>query len=86
MSAAGKRHMARVATLPCKICKVLPVEVHHIRDLKFCGAGQKAGHWYTFPLCRKHHSALHAGIKTWEMQYGPQVGHVEDTLEILYDQ
>ena len=53
MSAAGKRHMARVAELPCLICGARPVEVHHIREGQ--GAAQRAQDTLTCPLCPEHH-------------------------------
>lgn len=30
MTLAAKRHMGRVAALPCCVCGAQPVEVHHI--------------------------------------------------------
>jgi hypothetical protein len=55
---AAKRHLARVASLGCALCKRIgyddtPSEVHHLRD----GAGmqQRASDWLTMPLCPEHH-------------------------------
>lgn len=53
MSAAGKRHMARVAQLPCILCGAQSVEVHHIREGQ--GAAQRAQDTLTIPLCPEHH-------------------------------
>lgn len=53
MSAAGKRHMGRVAALPCVLCGAQPVEVHHIREGQ--GAAQRAQDVLTVPLCPEHH-------------------------------
>lgn len=44
MSAAGKRHMQRVAELGCILCRHLgygqtPAEIHHLKEE--CGAGQR---------------------------------------------
>ena len=49
MSAAGKRHMGRVAELPCALCGGMPVEVHHIREGQ--GMAQRASHFLAIPLC-----------------------------------
>ena len=59
MSAAGSRHMERVAGLPCCVCEhmgrphVYGVQVHHIREGQ--GAAQRASNWLTVPLCPEHH-------------------------------
>ena len=78
------KHLARVAELPCVVCESDEVQVHHIRDMNFCGAGQKASDWFTFPLCQGCHALLHSDIKAWEMSFGKQIKHVEQTLEMLY--
>mgnify|MGYP000874353459 FL=1 len=59
MSAAGSRHMERVAGLPCCVCEhmgrphVYGVQVHHIREGQ--GAAQRADDLLTIPLCYDHH-------------------------------
>lgn len=55
MSSAGKKHMAKVAQLPCAICGIEPVEVHHMREGGAAGAGQRASDWLTIPLCPDCH-------------------------------
>lgn len=71
MSAAGKRHMGRVAQLPCAICGAQPVEVHHIREGQ--GAAQRAQDTLTLPLCHAHHlgpNGLHGlGTKGFYTRY-----------------
>ena len=76
MSAAGKRHMGRVAALGCILCRHLgyqgtPAEVHHIRDEQ--GAAQRSSDLLTAPLCPEHHrggSGLHGiGVKAFERTY-----------------
>lgn len=52
-TAAEKRHLDRVAKLPCAICGAWPVHVHHIRE--GFGMGQRAPHALTLPLCPEHH-------------------------------
>ena len=53
MSLAGKRHLSRVAALPCVLCGALPVERHHIREGQ--GAAQRAQDLLTVALCPDHH-------------------------------
>lgn len=75
-SAAGKRHMGRVAGIGCILCRHLgygqtPAEVHHIREGQ--GAAQRASDTLTVPLCPEHHrgqSGLHGmGVKAFERTY-----------------
>ena len=64
MSAAGKRHMSKVAQLPCVLCGASPVEVHHIREGQ--GAAQRAQDVLTCALCPDCHrgpNGLH-GLST----------------------
>ena len=58
MSAAGKRHLTRVASLGCILCRHLghgetPAEIHHLREGR--GASQRASDWIVAPLCPEHH-------------------------------
>jgi len=76
VSAAGKRHMGRVAALGCIICRRLgwgetPAQVHHIRTGQ--GAAQRAGDGLVLPLCPEHHqgaTGLHGlGNRAFEARY-----------------
>ena len=80
----NKRHLERVASLPCVVCETDQVQSHHIRKAPLTGAGLKASDWFAFPLCQSCHAFLHADIPSWEMAYGSQVSHVERTLDTLY--
>lgn len=57
MSAAGSRHMGRVAALPCVACRLIlgrrvPSEhVHHIESVR-----DSSSDWLTIPLCMEHHT------------------------------
>ena len=59
MSARGKRHVWRVKSLPCVLCKHLgldaypPSDAHHIREGQ--GAAQRADDMLTAALCKEHH-------------------------------
>ncbi len=76
MSAKGVRHVGRVASLGCVICRHLgygatPAQVHHIREGQ--GAAQRASYMLTVPLCPEHHTGgtgLHGlGVKAFERTY-----------------
>lgn len=54
MRHADKRHMGRVAELPCACCGVHGVQVHHIREGQ--GMAQRASNWLTVPLCPECHT------------------------------
>ena len=85
-TAAERRHLARVASLGCSVCRG-PAEVHHITT--GVGMGQRASHYETIPLCPRHHRAgghgiaIHAGKKTWEENYGSEIDHLEKTTRTL---
>ena len=86
MSNAGKRHMARIAALPCAICGAHPVHVHHIRQT--VGAGQRAQDTLTLPLCPDHHTGragIHGlGQKGFYMRYKrDEIDLLAETLEKL---
>ena len=53
-TAAGRRHMARVAQLTCGTCGATGVQVHHIREGQ--GASQRADDFLTVPLCPSCHT------------------------------
>lgn len=74
---ADHAYMGKVAELGCAICRMLgygptPAEVHHQRT--GTGAGKRAKHTQTAPLCPEHHrgqSGLHGmGRKAFERAYG----------------
>lgn len=76
MSNAGKRHMGKVASTGCILCRHLglgetPGEVHHIREGQ--GAAQRASDFLTVCLCPEHHrgsSGVHGlGVKGFYTRY-----------------
>lgn len=85
-NAAERRHLARVATMGCCVCR-MPAEVHHITT--GVGMGQRASHYDTIPLCHRHHRtgghgvAIHAGKRTWEKNHGTETEHLQRTREAL---
>ena len=82
--------MGRVAELGCAICRLLgygitPAEVHHQRT--GMGAGKRAIHYQTIPLCPEHHrgaTGLHGlGRKAFERTYGvTELELVEQTQKL----
>jgi hypothetical protein len=90
MTAAESRHMERVASLGCCVCRRLgmgyvPAEVHHVAE----GSGLRSN-YAVAPLCSEHHrgaSGLHGGgVKPFlarfrvpgESEYGLLVWTIED--------
>lgn len=71
MSAASDRHMERVAGLPCVICGLYGVQLHHIREGQ--GAAQRAPDCLVIPLCWSHHqgpNGIHGpGRRGFEARY-----------------
>jgi hypothetical protein len=53
MSAASKRHLARVHEIPCVICGAVPVEAHHARE--GMGMAQRGSDWMVAALCGPCH-------------------------------
>ncbi|MDU5473997.1 MULTISPECIES: Ref family recombination enhancement nuclease [unclassified Pantoea] len=92
MTKAERQHLQRVADLGCIVCRqhfsvFSPAEVHHLRA--GCGAGQRASHYRTIPLCPPHHRtggygvAIHAGQKMWEKNYGTEESLLAQAYELL---
>lgn len=66
MSAAGKRHMGKVAQVPCVLCKHMGLGnsqsvVHHMK--LGTGASDRASDFLTIALCPEHHVG-HSGVHT----------------------
>jgi len=85
-TAAEGRYMGLVAALGCALCRRLgygptPAEVHHPR--RGTGAGQRASHYDTIPLCPEHHrgnTGIHGmGVKAWMAHY--EISEAELTAE-----
>lgn len=86
MSAAGKRHMGKVAALPCVVCGGGPVEVHHM--LAGRTPGRRSPDWLTMPLCEDCHRGSHNGIHglqhMWQVMRLTEHEALAKTLELLY--
>ena len=60
-----KAHLAFVAQLPCVVCGMLGVQLHHLignygKDGPVRGWGLRAGDNFVLPMCELHHRRLHA--------------------------
>ena len=87
MSAAAKRHLERVASLPCCLCGAMGVEVHHARTGEAAGAGQRASDWLTLPACPECHrgsNGIHGNKAMLRITKKTELSLVADTLESLY--
>lgn len=87
-----REHMSKVADLGCLICSNPQVELHHVRT--HTGMGKKASNFEVLPLCHLHHRngghgiALHAGVRTWEENFGTQrdlLRSVNEQIGASYD-
>lgn len=93
MTSEEKRHLSRVASLGCMVCRRLygphdpgPVEIHHKRA--GTGAGRRASHWDAFPLCVSHHRGnlgVHGmGTKAFVRHYGvTEDEYIDDVYQLL---
>ena len=86
MSLAAKRWMGRVAQLPCCICGVHGVQVHHLKE--GTGASQRAADTLVLPLCELHHTGsegIHGlGRKGFYMRYKKsELDYLAETIERL---
>ena len=87
MTKAEKRHMDRVAQLPCALCGAMPVQVHHMREGGAAGAGERVDAWLTIPLCPSCHTGprgVHGDKTMLKIRKANEHGLLAETLEKLY--
>jgi len=85
MSIQAKRHMGRVAGLPCCLCGAMPVEVHHIMEGRT--PGRRAPDWLTIPLCQECHrgaEGVHGTNAIMRVHKKSELDLLAKTLENLY--
>lgn len=58
-NAQERAHMQRVAGLPCLVCGVTPVCVHHVTGCADRPGRVHKNHRWVTPLCPKHHDVQH---------------------------
>lgn len=91
MSAKGKRHMGRVAQVPCVLCTHMglgetPAQVHHLKYGQ--GASDRASDFLTIAVCPEHHVGK-GGIHTLKehglyLRYGlSEIDLLSLTLEAI---
>lgn len=78
MRASERRHVARIAELPCGVCASEPVEVHEIEQ----------GAWFTaIPLCPDCHrgsfNGLHGQRRIWTARKLAELAVLGATIERL---
>lgn len=84
MRNADKRHMGRVAELPCACCGDSPVQVHHIREGQ--GMAQRADNFLTVPLCPDCHTGpygVHGDKSRMRARKLSELDMLADTIERL---
>ena len=86
MSAAGKRHMGRVARVPCVLCARMglgatPAQVHHMK--LGTGASDRASDVLTIALCPEHHTGP-MGVHTLK-ERGIRLHYKCSELDLLAD-
>lgn len=84
-SAADKRHLDRVARLPCATCGDYGVQIHHIREGQ--GMAQRADDWLAIPLCPSCHTGpqgIHGDKTMLRIMKGDELGLLADTLKAIY--
>lgn len=85
MSNESKRHMGKVAQLPCCVCGAHGVHVHHVREGQ--GMAQRASDWLTVPLCPDCHTGpngLHGNKSLMRIQKLEELDLLARTIEALH--
>ena len=62
-TAEERSHMARVAKLPCVVCGVWPVHLHHV-TAKIEGGRIRRSHRRVVNLCPVHHQIQHGPLES----------------------
>lgn len=91
MSAAGKRHMQRVADYGqqagCCVCGEPFAHLHHILEGRT--PGRKSGDWCVIPLCIACHTlqdGIHGTRLRWTLRKADELEALNRTLEAIYGQ
>ena len=80
-TARARRHMARVAQLPCVACGAMGVQVHHCIHDRF--SQRRASDFDTIPLCPPCHDELHADKAAWRTKYGADHEYLPGVADAL---
>ena len=85
MSAASRRHLARVHEIPCVVCGASPVEAHHAREGQ--GMAMRGTDWLTAALCADCHRGdhgIHGDRAMMRIYKLDELDMVAMTLEAIY--
>jgi hypothetical protein len=76
-----RKHMERVAQLPCVVCASWPVQVHHCIHGRH--SQRKASDTETIPLCMSCHDGLHRHPTAWKREHGEDHSYLPRVAEAL---
>lgn len=82
--AEDSKYTRWVKTRPCVVCGARADDPHHIIGHGQGGMATKAHDFFTIPLCRKHHDALHENMTAWEAEHGSQVELLFEFLDFSF--
>ena len=87
MSAAAKRHIGRVKSLPCSLCGAsAPSDAHHILEGRI--QGRKSDDFVTIPLCKSCHqdprNGIHGERIMLKIMHETELSLLAKTIEVLY--
>ncbi len=82
--AEDSKYTRWVKTRPCCGCGERSDDPHHIIGHGQGGMGTKAHDFFTIPLCRKCHDALHEDVAAWEAEHGSQVELLFEFLDFSF--
>ena len=89
-TAAERRYMNKIVELGCAVCRkhygiYTPAGIHHIVE-----GGKRLGHFYSIPLCPRHHNVPGPGYETrhpnkarFEAAYGTEYELLEYVGKLL---
>lgn len=82
----AKRHLELVHKLPCGLCGVMPVELHHILEGRT--PGRKSPDMLVIPLCadchRGNENGIHGRKAMWNVMKKSELDILAETLEKVY--
>jgi hypothetical protein len=77
MTVAERKHVDRLAELPCAVCDSSPVEIHEI----------KQGQWFTSiplcPICHRSQLGWHGEKVAWKVRKMDELDALAITIERL---
>lgn len=82
--AEDSKYTRWVKTQPCCVCGARSDDPHHIIGHGQGGMGTKSHDYFTIPLCRMHHDALHDDLPAWEAEHGSQIDLLFEFMDFSY--